>query len=52
MNGFDLINFSALSLILTGSKTTIRKQFIPKEYKQTVFELASELENKFIKNGI
>ena len=48
INGLDLINFSAVSEVLTGDKTKIRKQFIPKEYKQFMSELAEILEQKVI----
>lgn len=51
MSGLDLINFSAISEVLTGEKTRIRKQFIPKEYKHLINEIAEYLEQKLIVNG-
>ena len=39
MEAEDLINFRALSRLLTGSPTKIHSKFIPKEYKKTVDDL-------------
>lgn len=35
----DMINWAELSLILTGRRDKIRKNYIPKKYKQQIDEL-------------
>lgn len=40
----DIINFRKLSYLLTGSSTKIHSKFTPKEYKNTVDELLSNID--------
>lgn len=51
MNVKDLINWGALSRILSGSRQTVRKNSIPKVHQPVVDELLQAIDSILSKTG-
>ena len=49
MNFEKIINWGELSRIITGSRSTIRKNRIPKKHKDFIYELLELINNHFKK---
>jgi hypothetical protein len=51
MKAKDLINWGALSRILSGSRQTVRKNSVPKVHQQIVDELLQAVDAVLLKAG-